>query len=327
METGAASLYDVLGVSPTATPQDIRAAYLRLAKQKHSDRGGDDDAFVRVKEAYDVLRDARRRAAYDAGASGAPPPRPQGWFGRVVGVEAPPCRAVFHADFAAVMKGVEATVRVDGRDVKVHVPPGVPSQCPLVRYQEGPVDEHTGERRDLHVIVKVPEREGRCMRMGSDLVVEQDIDLPTALTGGVCNLGVLPGGTDDTQVWLDPARVIEPNTALELPGEGFPVFNSSAGERGNLVILFNVTFPAAVPLARRRDAAVLLGGSAAGLVSRGDDKPDCVATPALFDPQASERRKQAFRASVQAHLEAQADAHEPVPPAVFAGAPVQCAQQ
>ncbi|KAL1512222.1 hypothetical protein AB1Y20_005485 [Prymnesium parvum] len=60
-----ASLYEVLGVPTDATDAQVRAAYRRSALLHHPDKGGDGAAFARCAEAYAVLSDAPRRAAYD----------------------------------------------------------------------------------------------------------------------------------------------------------------------------------------------------------------------------------------------------------------------
>src|SRR3954468_24181981 len=61
--------YEVLGIQRDAPPQAIKGAYRKLAKEHHPDRNhGDTTAEVRFKEiseAYDVLKDDRKRAAYD----------------------------------------------------------------------------------------------------------------------------------------------------------------------------------------------------------------------------------------------------------------------
>ncbi|MCL6558838.1 MAG: J domain-containing protein [Firmicutes bacterium] len=47
--------YTVLGVTPGATLQEIKAAYRRLAKVYHPDAGGDPEAFMRIHAAYQNL--------------------------------------------------------------------------------------------------------------------------------------------------------------------------------------------------------------------------------------------------------------------------------
>jgi molecular chaperone DnaJ len=60
--------YDVLGVDRSADSQEIRRAYRRLAREYHPDVNKSSDAedkFKELNEAYEVLSDADRRAAYD----------------------------------------------------------------------------------------------------------------------------------------------------------------------------------------------------------------------------------------------------------------------
>ena len=79
--------YEVLGVSKTATADEIKKAYRKLARKHHPDvNPGDksaEDTFKEINEAYEVLSDAEKRKRYDqlgsnwkAGADFTPPP---GW--------------------------------------------------------------------------------------------------------------------------------------------------------------------------------------------------------------------------------------------------------
>ncbi len=71
---GASSnFYEVLEVSKTASPDDIRKAYLKLSMKNHPDKNPGDEAakrrFQQISEAYQVLSDPRLRSKYDATGS------------------------------------------------------------------------------------------------------------------------------------------------------------------------------------------------------------------------------------------------------------------
>ncbi|HAN67404.1 MAG: molecular chaperone DnaJ [Halieaceae bacterium] len=78
--------YEVLGVEKAADEKDIKKAYRRVAMKYHPDRNPDDpdadDKFKEATEAYDVLMNAEKRAAYDRfGHSGVDPNMGAGGFG------------------------------------------------------------------------------------------------------------------------------------------------------------------------------------------------------------------------------------------------------
>lgn len=98
--SAATDFYEVLGVSPDAGPEEIKAAFRQLGKKYHPDANpgsqAADERFKRVSEAYSVLSDPDRRREYDRlrprpgapagpsagsrpGASADPRPDSAGW--------------------------------------------------------------------------------------------------------------------------------------------------------------------------------------------------------------------------------------------------------
>ena len=77
--------YKVLGVEQSASAQDIKKAYRRVAMKYHPDRNPDDEnadeKFKEASEAYEILSDSEKRQAYDQyGHAGVDPQMGGGGF-------------------------------------------------------------------------------------------------------------------------------------------------------------------------------------------------------------------------------------------------------
>jgi molecular chaperone DnaJ len=129
-------LYSVLGVSRQASPDEIKKAYRKLAREYHPDRNQGDkqseERFKEVQEAYDTLSDPEKRKQYDAGGmfSGFGPRGFSGggftsdlgdifstFFGRRGGARQPPMRGhdletEVRLSFEQAMEGAEVAVTV-----------------------------------------------------------------------------------------------------------------------------------------------------------------------------------------------------------------------
>ena len=125
-----ADFYSVLGVPRVASDDDIKKAYRKLAMQYHPDRNnGSKDAeerFKEITEAYDILRDPQKRAAYDRyGEAGL-----RGGAGGFHHVDLSEALGIFMRDFGA-FAGLDEMFGFGGRssgsvrtgaDVKVTIP-------------------------------------------------------------------------------------------------------------------------------------------------------------------------------------------------------------
>jgi molecular chaperone DnaJ len=124
-----ADYYSVLGVSATASDDEIKKAYRKLAMRYHPDRNGgtkeSEERFKEITEAYDVLRDPSKRAAYDrfgeAGLRG-------GGAGGFHHVDLSEALGIFMRDFGGfagfeeMFGGRQRSGPRTGADIKVTVP-------------------------------------------------------------------------------------------------------------------------------------------------------------------------------------------------------------
>jgi len=126
--------YKVLGVAPDATADDIKKAYRRLARKYHPDVSKEQNAEARFKEigeAYEVLKDAEKRAEYDQlrrfGGEGGEFRPPPGWQRRPGGgdFEGTGFSEFFEAIFGRGHGGAQragASFKRRGEDINFRLP-------------------------------------------------------------------------------------------------------------------------------------------------------------------------------------------------------------
>ena len=63
------NFYEILGVDRSSTQDEIKRAYRKLAVEHHPDKGGNEETFKKISQAYDTLGDEEKRRQYDLGGS------------------------------------------------------------------------------------------------------------------------------------------------------------------------------------------------------------------------------------------------------------------
>ncbi len=122
--------YEVLEVPRTATPEELKKAYFKLAKKYHPDTNKSPESemkFKEINEAYEVLKDEQKRAAYDRFGHGAfQQGHGQAGFGGNQGFNGPDINDIFGDFFSDFMGGRGGGARqrssqVRGSDLKYNL--------------------------------------------------------------------------------------------------------------------------------------------------------------------------------------------------------------
>lgn len=83
----AKNYYEVLGLDKKATKDDVKKAFRKLAQKHHPDKGGNEDKFKEITEAYSILSDEKKRREYDSYGQTFPGGGPSGAQGGMGGFD------------------------------------------------------------------------------------------------------------------------------------------------------------------------------------------------------------------------------------------------
>jgi DnaJ-class molecular chaperone len=255
--------YEILGVSKTASQEEIKRAFRKLASQHHPDKGGDTKKFQEIQAAYDTLGDPQKRAAYD---------NPQPQFQQFGGM--PPGFEDFFASFGGgnpfgdifgrrpqrqpnrnktlnlhtpisledAFFGKDLTLSVtlpSGREqlCEVKIPRGINDGTTLRLAGMGDDSIPDLPRGDIHLTVKIMSHD-TFIRQNDDIVRTLNVDAIDAILGNTYQISTIGGKT--LEIKINPGT--QPGQMLAAHGYGMPNMNDHRFV-GRMLIQINIQVP------------------------------------------------------------------------------------
>jgi curved DNA-binding protein len=271
--------YKTLGVERSASDDDIRKAYRRLARKYHPDVSKEKNAeeqFKAVGEAYEVLKDPEKRAAYDRlgtyrpGQDFRPPPGWEQQYGRGGGIRSEDMDGLDLGDlFGGLFGGGAAKGGGFGRARTRSAPPRAPVEAEVnitleeaFNGTERTFQISSGDGTQYPVTVRIPKGAAPGTRMrvptrgvAGDIMLTvrigahplytvdgRDLQVELALSPSEAALGTrVEVPTPAGPVWLKVKPGTSSGQRLRLTGRGLP---NPSGEPGNLHALVLIKVPA-----------------------------------------------------------------------------------
>lgn len=270
------NFYEILGVSETATEDEIKKAFRKLAQKYHPDAGGDEEKFKEISEAYDVLSNPDKRKEYDnllkyGGTSAAAgwardvTPQDMDWisffsdlgFGSMGGggfasiFNQDPNRPIQGSDLAITLdmsfteslegfvQRISYTIPSTGEEevLPVSVPKGAVTGGRLRFKERGDYGKNGGPRGDLFIQTKVAEHP-LFKREGIDILVTVPISIYEATLGAKIFVPVPLG----KRVKLTIPKGTQSGKVFRLRGLGAPNPRDNT-KTGDLLVTVEVVVP------------------------------------------------------------------------------------
>jgi DnaJ-class molecular chaperone len=255
--------YETLGLTESATQDDIKKAYRSLASKNHPDKGGDTAKFQEIQAAYAAIETPEKREQYDAERRNPFGNRQHGFntsnmdindlmrnFGFAFNGAGFQQRQQRNRDIRVTVQiNLAETLEVQKRTlnintnratadqvVDIEIPRGVYSDSSIKYPGLGDNLFTTLPRGDLYVnIVVMPHP--RFQINGIDLFTSIDIDCLDAIIGCSKEFTTL----DNRTFSLTVPQGTQPGTKFKIGGQGLYALNQS--NRGNLYLIANITVP------------------------------------------------------------------------------------
>lgn len=237
--------YSILGVSKTASQDEIKKAFRKLASQHHPDKGGDTQKFQEIQAAYDTLSDPEKRQQYDN-----PRPQFQQFNGMPPGFEdifsafgnMGPFGDIFNRSRPQRNKNLSIQAEITLEDAKsgrnltvniklpsgreqlcdVRIPPGIHDNVTLRLAGMGDDTFPNMPRGDIHLTIHIKPH-NIFQRQNDDLIYTLTINAFDAILGKSYNIETL----DHKLLEINIKPGTQPGTILAIHGYGMPNINDN----------------------------------------------------------------------------------------------------
>lgn len=244
--------YTILGVERSATQEEIKKAFRKLAMQHHPDQGGDTKKFAEITAAYEILSNPQTRQEYDT------PKREFNFSSSNMGGDFNDLFSQFFSQTRVMRKNQDIRLAMQvtledvavGKDVvgsyvlpsgrsetvNIKIPPGI-ENGETIRFKNlGDDAMADAQRGDLLISVKVLPHK-TFVRDGTNIVLKKSIDIFDLLIGTTVVIEDLTGSSVSVII----AKGTNPGTTLSVSGRGLPDFRT--GKVGNLYIQIKGVVP------------------------------------------------------------------------------------
>ena len=141
-----------------------------------------------------------------------------------------------HLNLKDVYQSQQQTITVNGKNIRLTFPAGIENGQVIKINGYGSQGVNGGPNGDLYITFSI-KNDTKFKREGSNLYINIDLDLYTALLGGEVMID-----TFDSKVKLKVAPETQSGTKVKLKGKGFPVYKKD-NEFGDLVVTYQVKLP------------------------------------------------------------------------------------
>lgn len=246
------SHYATLGVDKTATQSEIKKAYRKLSMQHHPDRGGDENKFKEIADAYAVIGDENKRQQYDAIQD-----NPFASFGNMGGMEGnfsdlfnqffgqqrqqtrgDDIRVDMHISFEEAFRGCSKTFQINGFESTINLKAGVKTGQKFRLAGKGQPHPFNSSLPpgDLFVTIHVQMSPEFIIDNKNDIWIEITLPWYEIMSGTKMTVNTLDG-----PISINVPSGTNPGKVLRVRDKGWPDYNTQL--RGSLMCKLNPSYP------------------------------------------------------------------------------------